>query len=79
MAKVVAKSASRALGLLIAKSKCLGGVPFHVFSKLYDSMVWPVIAYGAAIWGDKSYACINAVQYRAMLFFLGTGKNFKVK
>ena len=73
-AKVVAQSASRALGLLIAKSKCLGGLPFHVFSKLYDSMVWPVIAYGAAIWGDKSFACINAVQYRAMRFFLGTGK-----
>ena len=73
-AKMVAQSASRALGLLIAKCKSIGGMPYDVFTKLYDSMVWPVISYGAAVWGDRSYACINAVQNRAMRFFLGTGK-----
>ena len=49
-AKIVAQSASRALCLLITKSKCLWGLPFRVFSKLYDSVVWPVIAHGAAVW-----------------------------
>ena len=49
-------------------------MPFKVFTKLYDSLVWPVISYGAAIWGTKSYSCINAVQNRALRFFLGTGK-----
>ena len=44
-------------------------MPYDVFIKLYDNMVWPVIAYGAAVWGDK-----NAVQNRAMIFFLGVGK-----
>ena len=73
-AKVIAQSASRALGFLIAKAKCLGGLPFQVFTKLYDSVVWQVIAYGAAVWGDRSFSCINAVQNRAMRFFLGTGK-----
>ena len=73
-AKLVAQSASRALGLLIAKCKSAGGMPYDVFTKLYDSMVWPVIAYGAAVWGDKTYSCINAVQNRAMRFFLGVGK-----
>ena len=73
-AKVVAQSASRALSLLVAKTKCLGGLPFQVFTKLYDSVVWPVIAYGAAVLGDRSFSCINAVQNRAMRFFLGTGK-----
>ena len=61
-------------GLLIAKYKSIGGMPFNVFSKLYDNLVWPVISYGAAIWGTKSYSCISAVQTRAMRFFLGTGK-----
>ena len=42
-ADVVAKSASRALGLLIAKCKSAGGVPFICFEKLYKSMVLPVI------------------------------------
>ena len=73
-AKMVAQSASRALGLLIAKFKTLGGMPYSVFTKLYDSLVWPVISYGTAVWGDRTYSCINAVQNRAMRFFLGTGK-----
>ena len=73
-AKVVAQSASRALGLVIAKCKLAGGVPYSVFTKLYDSVVWPVISYGAAIWGCRSFSCINAVHNRAMRFFLGVGK-----
>ncbi|KAH3880397.1 hypothetical protein DPMN_004311 [Dreissena polymorpha] len=28
--------------------KTIGGVPYDVYTKLYDSVVWPVIAYGAA-------------------------------
>ena len=73
-AKIVSQSASRALGLLIAKFKALGGMLYDVFTKLYDSLVWPVIAYGAAIWGDRSFTCIDAVQNRATRFFLGVGK-----
>ena len=61
-AKFVAQSACRALGLLISKCKLIGGLPFNVFTKLYDSVVYPVINYAASIWGNKSYSCINAVQ-----------------
>ena len=64
----------RALGLLIAKCKSAGGMPYDVFTKLYDSMVRPVIAYSAAVWGDKTYLCTNAFQNRAMRFILGVGK-----
>ena len=49
-------------------------MPYNVFTKLYDTMVWPVTSYGAAAWGSKVYPCINAVQNRAMRFYLGTGK-----
>ena len=73
-AKFVAQSASRALGLLISKCKLAGGLPFNVYTKLYDSVVYPVISYGAGIWRCKLYACINAVQNRAMRFFLGVEK-----
>lgn len=65
-AKMVAQSASPALGLVIAQCKQIWGVPYNVYTKLYDSIVWPVIAYGAAIWGDTSFACIEAVQNRAI-------------
>ena len=74
-AKLVAQSAGRALGLLIIKFKSLGGMPFDGYSKLYDSLVWPVMAYGAALWGDRTFACIDAVQNRAMRFYLGVGRN----
>ena len=69
-AKYAAQSASRALGLLISKCKFPGGLPL----KLYDSVVYPAINYGASIWGYKSYSCIIAVQNRTMRFFLGVGK-----
>ena len=38
-AKIIAQSASRALGLLIAKYKNIVGMPFDVFTKLFDSLV----------------------------------------
>ena len=73
-AESVAKSANRALGLLIAKSKACGGLPYNCFSKLYESMVIPIIMYGASVWGHKQYSCINAVHNRLCRYFLGVGK-----
>ena len=49
-------------------------MPFDVFTKLYDALVWPVSAYGAAIWGDRAFSCIDAVHNRAMRFYLGVGR-----
>ena len=72
--KAIARSASRALGLLIAKSKAHGGMPYETFTKLYNSLVQPVMDYSAGIWGTKMFSCINSVQRRAERFFLGVGK-----
>ena len=47
-AEAIAKSANRALGLLIAKSKCLGGLPYNCFSKLYEITVIPIVRYGTS-------------------------------
>jgi len=73
-AKYVAASATRALGLLITKFKVMGGMPYNVYTQLYETMVWPVISYGAPIWGTRDYSVINAVQNRACRFFLGVGR-----
>ena len=54
-ASFVSKSASRALGLLIAKFKAVGGMPYNVFTSLFESMVWSIVACGAAIWGTRSF------------------------
>ena len=37
--------------------------------------MWSVVAYGAAIWGTRSFTCIDAIQNRAMRAFLGTTRN----
>ena len=73
-AKSVAASASRALGLIISKFYANGGMPYKVFTKVYESLVAPVIDYGAAIWGTREFSCINAVQNRACQVFLGLGR-----
>lgn len=70
MVKAVAQSASRDLGLVIAKCKSMGGVPYDLFTRLYDTVVWPVISYGSAVWGYRSFSCIDAVHNRAMRFYL---------
>ena len=71
MAKQVANSASRALGLLITKFKTAGGLPFSTFTKLYNSTVLSVINYGASIWGCRRFSCVKAVQNRTLRLFLG--------
>ena len=71
MAEQVAGSAHRALGLLICKSKCVGGFPFKCYTKLYQSLVQSIIDYGSCVWGHKHFSCIAAVQHRAMRSFLG--------
>ena len=68
-AKIVAQSANRALGLLIAKSKSIEGFPIQAFTKQFESTVVPVILYEASIWGNDDYSCINAVQHREARFF----------
>ena len=74
MSKAVAQSATRALGLVIAKCKAHGGVPHSVFTQLYDALVQPIIDYGASVWGTTAYSHIKTIQYRAGRFFLGLGK-----
>ena len=74
MAKTVAQSASRALGLLIAKCEEAGGFAYSTYTKLYESLVWPIIDYGAAIWGFTKYSCSNTVHHRTCKFFIGVGK-----
>jgi hypothetical protein len=49
-------------------------MPFKCFTLLYDSMVWPVLDYGAAIWGSREFSCVKAVQHRACRFHLGVGR-----
>ncbi len=72
--KSIAKAAHLSLGLLIARHKALGGMPHHVFSRLYNAIVSPVIEYATSIWGHKEFRCINAVQNRACRYIMGVSR-----
>ena len=71
----LAKSASRALSVLHAKFKCAGGMSYEVYTKLYTSLVEPILYYCAGIWGLTEFSKIKTVQNTACRLFLGVGKN----
>ena len=73
-AKEIAKSATRALGLLISKYKALGGLSYQCFNKLYESNVESILRYGAGVYGYKEYKILGSVQNRAARFVLGMNK-----
>ena len=70
----VVQAANRSLGAVITKFKTLGGLPYTTYSKLYDSLVWPIVEYSSPIWGTKDYASVNKLHNLACRFFLGLGK-----
>ena len=69
---VLAGSAGRALGAVSTKFNQLKGMGFNSYAKLYNTGVTPILDYGAGIWGYKSFSNIDAIQNRAIRFFLGT-------
>ena len=58
--KELSKSPSLALDALHGKFICAGGMTNAVYTKLYTTMVEPVLFYGAGIWGTKQYSLINS-------------------
>jgi len=71
----LAKSASRAFGVLCSKYFNSGGFTYAIFTKLYESLVQPILFYGTAIWGLYEHKKINTVQNKACKFFLGLRRN----
>ncbi|CAH1776937.1 unnamed protein product [Owenia fusiformis] len=62
--------------MLIAKSNVKGGLPYAVFTKLFDALVSPITSmlHGAGIWGIRQYSEMNTVQNKAARYFLGVGR-----
>ncbi len=50
------------------------GNPSTCYTKLYNSLVAPIIDYGSAIWGYKGYDSLDKVQNRTTRFFIGVHK-----
>lgn len=74
-ANTLADAAGRALGSVINKYKCAGGLPFSTYTKLYNMCVATVMDYAAGIWGYKPYHKCDTIQNRAIRAFLGVHKH----
>ena len=69
--EVLNAAANRALGGMINKFRSMRDMGYKTYSKLYESMVCPVMDYGSAIWGMKNYDKLEQVHHRAIRFFTG--------
>ena len=72
--KELTKSASRALSALYTHFITSGGFSFEVFTKLYQSLVEPVLFYGAGVWNVTNFKEVQTVQNKACRLFLGGSK-----
>ncbi len=68
---VLGSAAGRALGSMINKYKSMGEMGYSTYTKLFESLVCPVMDYSSAIWGGKSYDCLDNIFNRAQRFFTG--------
>ena len=48
---------------------------YTVFTRLYESLVQPILTYGSALWGLYEHKAIESVQNRACIFFTGASFN----
>ena len=63
-------STSRALGLLIAKTKSNGGFPLSIFSRIFDATVSPIIEFSAHLWAFKERPKVNTMHLRSSLVWV---------
>ncbi len=70
-ADILSTAAGRALGAMINRYRSLNELGYDTYTKLYDSLVTPIIDYASAIWGFKSHESLDKIQNRATRFFMG--------
>ena len=70
----LAESSTRALGAIISKLRSVGNMGYQTFSKCVESCVYPVMEYGAEVWGGIKDAPTDLTQMKAIRAFLGVHK-----
>ncbi len=73
-AQRVAEAGSRALGSMIGRAKAFVGMNFLTFTKLFESLVIPVLEYGSAVWGITLPSSVNNIWSRVARFVMGVGR-----
>ena len=66
-AKMLADSASRAMGALISKFKSCKFMKYKTYTKLFNTLVCPITDHCAGIWGLGEFDKINHVLVQSIL------------
>ena len=70
-----AEPAGRALGAIITKTIKNGGLPYNVYTMLFESCCTSVSDYGSEIWGFEPRGGVTKIHLRAARSYLGLPKN----
>ena len=74
-ANAQAEPAGRALGALIAKTIKNGGLPYNIYSMLFECCCASISDYGSEIWGFEPREGVSKIHLRAARSYLGVPKN----
>ena len=70
-ATALSEAASHALGAIRYRLRFLKECMLSTFTTLFSSCVFPILDYGAGVWGIKEFNEIDRVQEKAIRYFLG--------
>jgi hypothetical protein len=73
--EILAKSANRALGMLMNKSRLFGGFDYNTYTTVYNATVRPILEYGSEIWGGYESKSINKIHLKACRFYMKLPKH----
>ena len=72
--KLLQEAGTRALGAVIAKFKGCENISYETFKKCTESCIYPVVEYGAEVWGGIKSSPTDQVQLKAIRAYLGVHK-----
>ena len=73
MSSDLAKKGKRVLVSLLSSLYEYGQMPKHIFFKLFEMKVVPILLYGSEIWGYRKYEVLEKVQYYACKRYMCVG------
>ena len=72
--KILSDSGTRALGAVIGKLRKLDNMSYESYTKCVESSVYPVVEYGAEVWGGMKDSSTDKIQLKAIRSYLGVHK-----
>ena len=72
------ESAGRALSSIISKFYTYKNIGYNVYTKLFDSYVWPILDYCSSTWSYGKYKKSEQILNRAIRYYLGVHKSVPI-